>query len=143
MRKFTLTTGIVLVAAAVLVLAANRSIQAHRDAEQTATDKKGPMVVHNVFFSLKDSSPAAREKLVEACKKYLTKHPGEVYFAAGPIAGDLKREVNDTNFDVALTIVFEDMKAHDMYQDAPRHLEFIKENKDSWKKVRVFDSFAH
>jgi len=26
---------------------------------------------------------AAKEKLVAACKKYLTKHPGEVFFAAG------------------------------------------------------------
>ena len=41
---------------------------------------------------------------------------------------------------MALTIVFENKAAHDKYQDHKRHLEFIKENKDSWKKVRVFDS---
>ena len=33
-----------------------------------------------------------------------------------------------------------DRAAHDTYQDAPRHKQFIDENKDNWKKVRVFDS---
>ena len=30
--------------------------------------------------------------------------------------------------------------AHDAYQKAERHLKFIEENEDTWKKVRVFDS---
>ena len=103
---------------------------------------KGPMIVHNVYFSLKDNSAAAKEKLVAACKKHLTKHAGEVFFAAGTLAADLDRPVNDRDFDVALHIVFQDRKAHDQYQDAPRHQQFIDENKDNWKKVRVFDSLA-
>jgi len=100
------------------------------------------MIVHSVYFSLKDNSPQAREKLMAACKKYLTKHPGEVYFAVGSLAEDLKREVNDRDFDVNLLIVFQDRKAHDQYQAAPRHKQFIDENKDNWKKVRVFDAVA-
>src|SRR5262245_54859911 len=72
-----------------------------------------PMIVHNVYFSLKDSSPAAKKKMVEACKKYLTKHAGTVYFAAGTFAEDLTRPVNDRDFDVALLIVFKDKAAHD------------------------------
>jgi hypothetical protein len=130
------TGGVILavLAAGVLILNSNRATQ--------AAQAKGPMIVHNVYFSLKDNSPKAKEKLVAACKTYLTKHPGEIYFAAGTLAEDLKREVNDLAFDVALTIVFEDRKAHDLYQDAPRHNQFIAENKDNWKKVRVFDSVA-
>jgi hypothetical protein len=134
-RKSCICSGLVVMAmAAVLAVTAGRTTEAAGD--------KGPMIVHNVFFSLKDNSPKAREKLIDACKKYLTKHKGEVYFAAGPIADDFKRDVNDRDFDVALTIVFEDRKAHDLYQDAPRHNQFIAENKDNWKKVRVFDSLA-
>ncbi|MCS6852803.1 MAG: Dabb family protein [Gemmataceae bacterium] len=105
-----------------------------------AADVKDPMIVHNVYFSLKDASPQAKEKLVAACKKYLTKHPGEVYFAAGTLAEDFRRDVNDRDFDVSLHIVFENKKAHDAYQEAPRHQQFIDENKDNWRKVRVFDS---
>lgn len=98
------------------------------------------MLAHNVFFALHDSSPAAQQKLVAACKKYLTDHPGTVFFACGSRAEELNREVNDRDFDVALHIVFQDQAAHDVYQDAPRHHEFVAENKASWKKVRVFDS---
>lgn len=107
-----------------------------------AQKKEGKMLSHDVYFSLKDNSPEARAKLVAACKKYLTGHEGEVFFAAGVLAEDLKREVNDTSFDVALHIVFKDLASHDKYQVAKRHDQFIAENKDNWKKVRVFDSYV-
>ena len=98
------------------------------------------MLAHNVYFALKDSSETAVKQLVAACKKYLTPHPGIVFFACGTLAQELNREVNDRYFDVALHIVFTDQTAHDQYQDAPLHHQFIAENKDNWKNVRVFDS---
>jgi hypothetical protein len=107
-----------------------------------AQQKESNMLSHDVYFSLKDNSPEAKRKLVAACKKYLSGHQGEVFFAAGTLAESLKREVNDVQFDVALHIVFKDMASHDKYQDAKRHLQFIDENKDNWKKVRVFDSIV-
>ena len=100
------------------------------------------MLVHNVYFSLKDNSAAARQKLLAACKKYLTAHQGIVFFASGTLAEELNREVNDRNFDVGLHIVFEDQAAHDRYQVAAAHQQFIDENKSNWAKVRVFDSLA-
>ena len=105
-----------------------------------AGGKKGALLCHNVYFSLKDNSPAAADKLVAACKKYLSKHPGEVFFAAGTRAEDLNREVNDQGFDVALHIVFKTRADHDKYQDAARHKQFIDENRANWDSVRVFDS---
>src|SRR5947208_3630629 len=99
------------------------------------------MLSHDVYFTLKDNSPRAKDELVAACKKYLSKHPGTVFFAAGTLVDDLKREVNDRDFDVALHVVFTDLAAHDKYQEAERHKRFIDENKANWKKVRVFDSF--
>lgn len=100
----------------------------------------GPMLAHDVYFALKDNSAEAKKKLVAACKKHLSGHPGEVFFAVGTRAEDLKREVNDTDFDVALHIVFKTREDQDKYQEAERHKLFIKENRDNWKKVRVFDS---
>src|SRR5262249_41728 len=97
---------------------------------------------HDVYFTLNDNSPAARQKLIDACAKYLSGHPGTVFFAVGALAQDLKRDVNDLGFDVALHIVFENVAAHDAYQTAPRHNAFIDECKANWKKVRVFDSFV-
>ena len=92
------------------------------------------MVSHDVYFALKDNSAAAKQKMVDACKKHLTQHPGEVFFAAGTLAEELRREVNDRDFDVALHIVFKDMAEHDAYQENTRHKQFIAENKDNWKK---------
>ena len=100
----------------------------------------GPQIGHMVYFTLKEDSPAARAKLVEACKKYLSKHDGEVFFAAGTLCEELKRPVNDRDWQVGLHVVFANRKAHDVYQEHERHLQFIAENKDSWEKVRVFDS---
>jgi hypothetical protein len=107
-----------------------------------AADDGGTMVAHDVFFTLNDNSDAARKKLVDACKKYLSKHTGAVFFAAGTRAADFDRPVNDRDFDVSLHIYFQDKAAHDKYQDSERHQQFIAENKDNWKKVRVFDSLV-
>ena len=98
------------------------------------------MLSHDVYFTLKDGSPAARRKLVEACKQYLHKHPGVVFFACGTLNPDLGRPVNDRAFDVALHVVFKDRAAHDLYQKAESHQKFIDENKPAWESVRVFDS---
>jgi hypothetical protein len=109
----------------------------------TEAGKKGGMMVsHDVYFSLTDNSPKAQQALVDLCKKHLSKHSGEVFFAVGTLAEDLKREVNDRDFDVALHIVFKDIGAHDKYQDDERHKQFIEAGKANWKKVRVFDSYV-
>lgn len=100
------------------------------------------LLSHDVYFSLNDRSPAARQKLIDACKQHLSGHPGTVFFACGSLAAELKRDVNDLDFDVALHIVFDGIPAHDAYQTAARHDQFIAENKDNWKKVRVFDSIV-
>ena len=100
------------------------------------------MLSHSVFFSLHDNSPAAVDRLVAACKTYLTDHPGTCFFAAGTLADEYQRPVNDRAFDVALHVVFTDRAAHDAYQQAPRHLKFIEENKANWKQVRVFDAWV-
>lgn len=102
----------------------------------------GSMLAHNVYFSLKDSSEAAKTRLVTACQKYLKNHPGQVFFAAGILAGDMARDVNVRDFDVALHIIFRSRADHDKYQVAEKHKKFIAENQDNWARVRVFDSYV-
>ncbi len=101
------------------------------------------MIVHDVFFELTDNSPAACQTLVAACNSYLNDHPGCVFFAAGLVANEFDRPVNDRQWDVGLHVVFKDKDSHDLYQVAPRHLEFIAQCKPNWKKVRVFDTATH
>lgn len=99
-----------------------------------------PQLAHHVFFTLHDKGEAAADGLIAACKRYLDGHDGVVYFAVGRRNPDLAREVNDTEFDVSLHVVFQDRAAHDAYQVAPRHLQFIEEQRASWVQARIFDS---
>jgi quinol monooxygenase YgiN len=105
-----------------------------------AAPKAGPMIGHMVYFTLKESTPEAREKLVAACDKYLANHAGVLFYSAGPVSDELKNPFGDRDWDVALHLVFEDKAAHDRYDAHPDHQKFIAENKDAWAKVRVFDS---
>ena len=82
-------------------------------------DESGDQLAHMVFFTLKDSTSASKQKLVAACRKYLSGHDGEIYFSTGARAEEMKREVNDQGFDVALHIVFRDKKSYEKYADAP------------------------
>ncbi|MFO1040325.1 MAG: Dabb family protein [Planctomycetaceae bacterium] len=102
----------------------------------------GPMLVHNVYFTLKDGTPENTQKLTDACFKYLKNHPGVVFFAAGPLVQELDRPVNVRDFHVGLHVIFKSKKDHDTYQTAPDHLKFIEENKPTWDKVRVFDTYS-
>ncbi|GAC1448704.1 MAG: Dabb family protein [Isosphaeraceae bacterium] len=98
------------------------------------------MLAHNVYFTLHDNSETARQALIAACKRYLVNHPGIVFFACGTRQEDYQRPVNDQAFDVSLHIVFDQPASHDAYQDAPLHQQFVVENREGWKQVRVFDS---
>ena len=98
------------------------------------------MLGHMVYFALKDRSPAAVEKLLAGAKKHLTGHPGTVFFAVGVVAADLNRPVNQTDFDVALQLIFASRQAHDEYQSHARHVAFVEEQKANWDRVRVFDA---
>ena len=100
------------------------------------------LLVHNVYFTLNDPTPEAIAGLIAASRKHLPGHEGIVYFACGPLAAELRREVNDCDWHVGLHIIFKDQAAHDVYQDSAAHHAFIAENRVGWKKVRVFDSLA-
>ena len=60
--------------------------------------------------------------------------------SAGRLAEGLDRPVNDRDFHVGLHVIFDSRASHDVYQTAETHLQFIAENKESWKQVRVFDT---
>ena len=98
------------------------------------------MLGHMVYFTLKDDSDEAIQRLIASCKEHLSGHPGTVFFAAGTRVADLNREVNDKQFHVALQLVFDSRQAQDDYQVHERHEAFIATNRDHWEKVRVFDA---
>lgn len=108
-----------------------------------ADEKEKKLLGHTVYFTLKDGSKENVAKCVDACKKYLVKHDGVVFFATGVRAPEFDREVNDKEFHVSLHLIFKNKAAHDKYQDHPEHKKFIDECKDMWKTVRVYDDDIH
>jgi hypothetical protein len=131
MLRTTFARSLLLVVAGTLALAA----------VSRSDEKAEPRQAHMVFFTLKDHSREARDKLVDSCKKHLTGHEGAVSFSVGVIADDVKEPVSDRDFDVALHLVFCNKAAGARYLAHPRHRQFVEENKDTWAKVRVFDSY--
>ena len=99
-------------------------------------------LAHAVYFTLKDNSDSARDALVQACHKYLSDHPGTVHFSAGPRAAAYQRPVNDTQFDVAVVLVFATDEDHQRYQSSERHQQFLAEQLDNCSQVRVFDALS-
>jgi hypothetical protein len=100
-----------------------------------------PALAHNVYFTLHDSSEAARAGLVADCYRYLRNHPGVTFFAAGAIVEEHAREVNVRGWDVGLHMVFASKDYHDRYQTAPGHQKFIDANRQNWKAVQVYDTY--
>ena len=99
-----------------------------------------PRLMHSVYFTLHDRTPAKAAELVAACHKYLNGQAGIAFFAAGVCDPELDRPVNDREYDVALHLLFVDKAAHDAYQTDPTHAVFIAECKGGWARVRVFDA---
>lgn len=97
-------------------------------------------MAHMVFFKAAEQPTDAADKLAAACEKHLSGHEGTVYFSVGIRDKEMERDVNDTDFDVALHLVFENKAAYEKYAEHPRHLKFIEENKSLWAGVRVLDS---
>lgn len=141
MMRNSMIRPVLAAVAGALVMAAVLSVTGRSEAEPVTAVAAAPLA-HMVFFTLANKSEANAQKLVDACHQYLDGHEGTVYFSVGTRAEEFDREVNATDFDVALHLVFEDKAAHDTYQEHPRHLEFIEKNKDLWSTVRVYDSYV-
>jgi hypothetical protein len=122
-------------------VAVGAAVLVGRKSYEGAAEESQKMLVHGVYFTLKDNSEAGRQEFIGLCEKYLSGHEGTVYFGVGPRGGEFDREVNDQEYDIGLYVVFESKAAHDKYQSAPRHVEFIEKGREKWSKVRVFDSY--
>ncbi len=101
---------------------------------------KGPKLSHIVFFALNDPSPENKKKVIEASKRDLTGHPGEVSFSVGVLSDENDKTYNVRDFDIALNMVFENRAAFAAYIPSEKHQHYVKEIKPLFKTIRVFDS---
>jgi len=99
------------------------------------------MLIHTVYFWLKETAPQSEgQRLAQSCRDLLGKIPTVKHLYAGPPAATPKREVIDASYAVALTVVLDDLPAHDVYQEHPLHKEFIARHKEHWQRVQIYDA---
>lgn len=95
--------------------------------------------VHVVNFYLKPGLSPEDVKKFEDGVSTLGKIESLLVFNVGkPASTD--RPVIDKSYSYCLLTVFNDKAGHDLYQEAPIHLEFIKNCEHLWEKVVIFDS---
>lgn len=100
------------------------------------------MFIHSVYFWLKggESNTARLEMMADANEK-LREIPTVQQIWAGPPAGT-PRDIVDNSYQIGLTVILEDVEAHDIYQEHPLHQEFIARFRENWEKVLVYDFLA-
>ncbi|MFQ3224062.1 MAG: hypothetical protein ACI8Z5_000305 [Lentimonas sp.] len=98
------------------------------------------MLIHTVYFWLRkdlDGDKYTEFRLALETMRGI-KHAEAMYI--GTPAQTAERPVVDTSYDFALTVIVKDIAAHDAYQDDPIHQTFIADNKELWKKVKIYDA---
>ena len=97
------------------------------------------MLVHSVFFWLREDLTEDELIAFKAGVDTLATIETAVAVYIGTPAATEKRPVVDDSYDIGLTVVAEDVAAHDAYQIDPIHLAFIDQFKPFWVKVKIYD----
>ena len=98
-------------------------------------NKKG-MVVHHVFFWLKDAADAG--KLMEGLQT-LRKIPQVKELLIGKPASTEMRDVIDNSYNVSELMYFANAADQDAYQVHPIHKAFVEQYSSLWTRVVVYD----
>ena len=97
------------------------------------------MLVHSVFFTLKEGTSDDQKAAFIEQVKTLGSIDTVKSIHVGTPAATPDRPVIQKNYDVGLTVSFDSIDEHDVYQDAQAHLDFIENNKDLWESVVIYD----
>lgn len=98
------------------------------------------MLVHTVLFWLKKDLSQAQQDAFRAGLETLLDIPAVEAAFIGTPAGTPVRPVIDTTYSYMLTVLLQDVAAHDAYQDDPIHLAFVDKHKVDWDRVQIFDA---
>lgn len=96
------------------------------------------MHVHNVFFWLNECDDDSRSEF----ERGLDELPNMALVEAGywGLPAGVNRPVVDNSYDYALTLIFKSREDHDAYQVHPDHDVFVKNFKELWARVQVYDT---
>jgi len=108
-------------------------------AAQQQSEKLGKdMFVHSVYFWLKPDLSDAQKAQFRKGLNSLTEIESVFRAFIGKPA-PTNRPIIDRSYSYALLLVFQDQKAHDLYQDDPIHEKFRQDCSTLWSKVQIYD----
>jgi len=95
--------------------------------------------IHTVFFWLReDLTQEDHVAFEEGLKSLKTVKTVEAFHFGKP--AQTPREVVDNSFDKALILHFADKAGHDAYQVDEIHDAFVRDHKEKWIRVQVYDT---
>ena len=97
------------------------------------------MIAHHVLFWLKADTTDDQKLGFNNSLQTLEKIEGIKAFHIGTPA-PIERAVVDTSYTFSLTLFFEDLAAHDVYQVHPLHKAFLEEFRVFFDKVIIYDA---
>lgn len=99
------------------------------------------MLVHTVLFWLHKGLPGDRITEFRVGLETLQYiESAEAVYIGSPADTPPRPRVLLSTYDFCLTVILEDIKAHDAYQIDPIHKRFIKTYSPLWNRVRVYDA---
>jgi hypothetical protein len=111
-------------AGVILAVAAVRSA-----AEKEADKKPAGRYVHTVIFTLKKDAPKDEEsQMIADCHAMLGKIPSVRHLSAGRPAEKGTPKLEKKDYNVALTVVFDDYDGLMSYDKSEQHQEFVKKH---------------
>ena len=98
------------------------------------------MLNHTVIFWLKKELSLQDKEMFhqELVKLGMIESVHQLHI--GSPAATTKRPVIDHSYDFCLTVILENVSAHDLYQQDPIHLQFIEKCAHMWDKVKIYDA---
>lgn len=109
------------------------------DYEANNVDMEG-LIMHNVYFYFHDEVTDEERVQFESDLKNLLEIPYIKSSVIGRPAQTDSRPVTDHEFDYSVTMWFESVENHDLYQIDPVHKEMVELTGNLLDRVRVMDS---
>lgn len=101
-----------------------------------------PMVVHHVFFWLKN--PGSKDDLAQllAGLRTLAKIETVRGIHIGVPASTEQRSVVDSSYSASELLFFDDVAGQNAYQEHPIHKQFVADCSHLWERVVVYDAIS-
>ncbi|GAA4336459.1 hypothetical protein GCM10023149_45270 [Mucilaginibacter gynuensis] len=97
------------------------------------------MIVHHVLFWLKaDTTEDQKQAFRKGLESLQSIGVAKAFHVGTPAA--IERAVVDITYTFSLTLFFEDLAAHDVYQVHPLHKAFLDEFRVYFEKVVIYDA---